>query len=396
MQRYVSKSWPIVSLVLLFALSILIRAPWFNLDYMGQMRYTGERFTNTEVFSHLNYVFNVYDKYSVQEHLFASYIGPDPSFLQSRFIPEAIYTSFPPTLFAIPYILFHFLGHHSFLDMQIFNLAIELICILLIYYLAFLLTKNKLISVLGATLYLFMTGTLQNHMNVYWAHQLLQPFFFVSLILFVRRRGLLKWWEALMIGFILSIITWTGVMAVVGFLLYGGYKFFKSRNRAYLNYLYMLGGAIGALGLILTQNLFVTGSNVQGYAHQLTRRAEARSITGNVLTMLFNFFRSLFIDCGGTFLIVGWLALKEKLKGFEWEVMFVASFPVLESFVLLEHDTAYGFGRLKWLFPFILLFCILGAKFATTRKNKILLCGAAVVVCVVYALVFTVIYRLLQ
>ena len=393
--------WPVVSLLFLFAFSIFIRAGWFNLDYIKDGHWTQyDRFTNTEVYIHLGYVFHVYDFYPARDHKFASYIDnrARDQFLAHKGLPLTVYTSFPPTLFVVPYLTFTLLHIvPSFLAMQWFGLSIQLICVLLIYYLSWLLTKNKLVSVVGASIYIFSTGTLQNHMNVYWAHELLQPFFIASLILFVKRKGLLKWWESLLIGFVLSVITWTGAVATVGYLLYGGYKFIQTRNKAYLSYLYALGGMVLALLLIASQVLVVTGASIPIYLHALSHRASVRSVVVDYIPvpkLIWQFIEGLFLDYGGYIFIAYTLALVRKLQDFEWAVVFIAAFPIAESFALLAHDTTYGFGRLKWLLPVILLICMLGNKFATTRKNKAILIIIVALANILHIWLFSVIYAI--
>lgn len=394
MKRYYLALLPVTGLLLLFALSVMVRLPWFGVDYVHQSRWTEyNRYTNSEVYVHTGYVFDLYEKYTVSEHMFGSYIANSPVFPMHKDLPLHVYTSFSPTVFIVPYLLFHYTGY-SYVAMQLFSLAIALLTILLLYWLVVLLTKNRWLGLAAGAMYLFATGSLQNNMNVYWAHQLLQPVFIASLILFVKRQGLFRWWEALLIGLLLSIITWTGVISVVGFVLYGLWKLWQTRDKRYISYLWMITGAGAALLAIVVQVLLVTGTDLKGYLEAVSGRAAARSAMNEFLPLprlLIYFFQNLLIDFGAFLLIAIAYAHKLKLSSLEWGVLFISTFPLLESFILLEHDTTYGFGRLKWLLPVVLLICLAAARLKS-RKVLYVLVGIG---CLIHLWLFTEVYKLI-
>ncbi|WP_033401407.1 hypothetical protein [Actinokineospora enzanensis] len=393
-----SKWWPLATLILLFGISVLIRLPSFNIDPVKAAVYTDfGQWTDTEVWLHDKYVLDIYDVYPVAVHKFLPYVGTDPQFLANAAAPElTVYTSFSPAMFIALYgALRVFDAPATFMSMQVFSLAIHLVSVLLMYYLCRLLTRDRLIGVLGATIYLFATGALWYHMNVYWAHQLLMPVFLTALIVFVRRQGKLKWWEGLGLGLSMSLIAWTGVVSTVGFLFYGGYKYVTTKQRAYLNYLFMLGGMLLALLLIVLQVLMATGASLGDYLSIVAHRAQTRTIAAKTMTfpvMLWRFFTTMLVDYGGYMLIAYTLAMKRRFHGFASGVVFVASFPLLESAILLEHDTIYGFGRLKWLIPVVILICLLGAKFATTRKRRVILVAAVILASILHVWLYSVAY----
>jgi hypothetical protein len=394
-----SKLWPLAVLLVLFGASLLLRIGSFSISPIKDAGHTPyQRFNNTEVWIHDEFVLGLYDRHPVSEHMFAPYIaGSDPQFLQHKDMPVSVYTSFPPVHFVALYgALKIFGGGVTYLGLQIFSLTIHLLCVILLYYLAFLLTRNRLVSILGAAIYIFSTGTLWFHMNVYWAHQLLMPVFLLSLIVFVRQKGIFKWWQGLVLGFLLSIITWTGAFTAGGFALYGAYKFWRTRRREYLSYFFMAGGILLALACIALQILLVSGASFPDYVQRVAHRAHMRSAASehmDMFVMAWQFCNSLVLDYGGYMVIAYTLAIKRKLDGFQWEVLFVASFPVLESFILLEHDNTYGFGRLKWLIPVILVIVILGAKLAKTKKGRIKLGVAVALASVLHAVLYLLIFK---
>ena len=232
---------------------------------------------------------------------------------------------------------------------------------------------------------LFSTGTLHNHMTVWWAHELLQPVFFAALYWFVRRGGRFRWWQGAIVGFALSIITWTGVFASVGFGLYALYRFVRWRES--VEYLWMLlglaGGAATALLLIAGQALVLTGMPLSGYGKVVFVRAHERSPWQDP-SLLFPMLRQLIMglvwDYGAAHRARPRRAraLLPALQPLDWAVLFIASFPLIETLPLLGHDTVYAFGRLKWLLPAILAAALASAYFlrSGSRRRVVLLVGA--------------------
>ena len=397
----ISKTWPLALLALLFITSVFLRLSSFSLDPIRSAGFTPfARFNNTEVWIHNKIVFDVYENYPVTTHKFASYIGGDSA---NEFAPNKkesgliVYTSFPSAHFVIPYLVFKTLGLPlSFTSLQLFGLAIQAVCVGLLYYLVLLLAHRRLIAVLAASAYIFSTATLQHHLNVYWAHQLLMPVFLTTLVVFVRQKGVFRWWQAFALGFAMSAITWTGAVATIGFALYGGYVFWRTKNRQYLFGLFLLAGMAAALALILLQVLFATGLSLPEYLQKVAHRAQARS-AGTTYTsvpvLLWHLCNDLLINYGGYALIAYTTALRQRFSSFEWAVLFVASFPLLESFVLLEHDTVYGFGLLKWFIPVVIVLGIAGSHFANTKRRTAWFAAAVVAAHVVHALLFLVVYR---
>ena len=364
--------WPVLILLGLFLLSVLVRAGQFNQEYIANSGIRLGQFTNTEVFYHTEYVLALYDRYDASQHLFASYIRHDfTQFLQHKEIFETVYTSFPSAIFVVPYLVFELIHTPpTYLSLQIFSLALHLLCILLFYRLLLLLTKDRAVSVLAASAYIFATIALQHHMNVYWAHQLLQPLFIYSLILFVKREGRLRPWEILGLALAMSLITWTGVVASVGYALYGAWMLWRTRDRAYLSYLWAVFGVGLAMAAVYLQVFLATGANLGDYLYALSHRADARSSVSSPPSFLIGaFFNALLIDMGLFAAVLPLLAWKNRPEHMEWAVLFISTFPLLESFLLMGHDYTYGFGRLKWLVPLVLLIGILGAKFAKTYRR---------------------------
>jgi hypothetical protein len=402
------RNLPLLLLIVLFALSIVVRIGAFSQQPLTHYNHAYDRFTNLEVYHHLSYVVNdIYAHYPIAKHKFAGYFPEgDPRFLHHRYLPVLVYMSFPPTVFIVPYVFFKILGiGATFQAMEAFGLLIHLISVILLYYLLLAVLpkgngrRRQTIAVLGASIYIFSTGTLHNHMSVFWSHQLLQPALIGSLLLFTKKRGMLTWWQSLAVGFTLSVITWTGVVASAGFVLYGLFQFWRSRRKGYLwSAVGVAGGAMLALAAVIGQVLYTTGASIGAYASKVGQRIDARSplAEGSVMHTVRRFLNDLFLDYGAFFLATYSLLLLNfrKLKpSLAWAVVFLAAFPVLESFPLLAHDTTYAFGRLKWLLPVILVFSLLSHEFLDgTKKRLYTLVGIVAAASLVHILLYLDIY----
>jgi hypothetical protein len=389
--------WPVAALMAIFALSVLVRLPSFGIHPMADQGWTAfERFNNTEVWSHNGFVLNLYKTLPVSDHLFAAYVGAgSDEWLYRAGHPElAIYTSFPSTHFVVLFVALKLMGLGlTYAASQVFSLIVHGLCVALVGFLVHQLTRNNLATVIGGAMYALSTGTLWYHMNVWWSHQLLVPVFLVALVVFVRRRGQLRWWQGLLLGGAMTLITWTGAVACVGFALHGAWKYYRTRDTAYLGNLFMVAGMVLAVVLVTTQVVIASGASPLEYLDKVVHRAGSRTAAATSMpfpVMAWRFVNALILDYGGFALIGIVVAARRGLSGFHWEVVLVAAFPLLESFLLLEHDTVYGFGRLKWLIPVILLTCAAGADLS--RRGKLVLGLAVAAASVLHVALYFVVF----
>lgn len=379
----IKKQWPLLALILLFAVSVGIRWGAFFAQPVVTYAATKDRFTNSEVYKHTGYVFEVYSTLEFREHKYLGYVGKSENFLQRKGIPGLyVYTSFPPTLFVAPFVAFQLVGAGvNLVSLDVFNLVLQLATAILLFYLILQILPRggrgrTLIAVLGASAYIFATGTMHYHLNVYWAHQLLQPFFVGGLLFFARRQGLFRWWEAALVGAVLSVITWSGLFVVVGMGLYALWKLVRTKNKAYLRMLLGLGGgAVAAIGLVVAHAMIGTGADLGRYFTTVLHRVESRTAASVHYqpVWLIQHFIGWLIEDYGAYILLGYsmaLAYIRRFKPtFAWAVVLIAAFPCLESFILIEHDTIYGFGRLKWFIPIILIAALASYEFVKTAKR---------------------------
>lgn len=86
-----------------------------------------------------------------------------------------------------------------------------------------------------------------------------------------------------------------------------------------------------------------------------------------------NFVIWLFEDYGAYILIAYTFVMtyiRRIRPGFAWAVVVIAALPCIESFILVEHDTVYGFGRLKWFTPVILIAALMSYEFLNQGSKK--------------------------
>lgn len=375
-----------VVLLCIFAISLAVRWDTFHNAPQGGAYYNTSysRWTNTEVNTHVLYNIETYRYYPPARHFFASYFyAHDSRFMPSKYIESTVvYSSFPPTLFIAPYLIFKLLhvSTLSYTALKIFSLAIHFLCIGLVFVLVRTLLPRRhkyrdvIIPAFCASVYAFTTVTLHNHMAVYWSHQLLQPFFIGLLIRLTQTNGSLRLRELAIWSFLLAVITWTGFVACLGLILYFALQYWRHRQQRLLRYIATVAiSAAAALALIVGQVLFVTGASIPAYFDTVANRVEARSFeTGYVtpIQLIVTYVRDVAYDIGAYIflalvLLVIFLAIAHRLPSFtkvQWMILWLATFPIIESIPLIEHDTVYGFGRLKLVLPLLLILCLVAGQ----------------------------------
>lgn len=372
-----------------FLVSLLVRIPSASSELLGKYSESKayNRPLNTDVFIHTNLVFSIYTSNPVRTHLFASYIGADSQFITSaRNENLTLYTSFPPALFAIPYIILSVLHVEAGTqNLQLFNLLIQLVCSVLIFLVIKRILFNQkhadMIACISSSAYIFSTGTLLNHMNVWWAHQLLQPFLIGSCLLFVTQGNKFKAYQTYFLGVILTAISWTGAVVSVGIALLHLWRYIIHRDRMDIPKIALpVVGIATSVVALYAQIWLATKVDVATWVNKIAHRANARSGADHELSdLLLQFFQGIITDYGAYLVILAGLVslanhhrikvgvLLQKYKA----VLAISIFPIFESLLLLEHDSVYTFGRLKFLLPIILITAVLGSELIQRRILRI-------------------------
>jgi len=103
------------------------------------------------------------------------------------------YTSYSPFCFILPYCIFRaFNIYPDVLPLEIFNIAVGLICCLFIFWIVSLITRKEYLgrlnisALVGMGMYLFAPEALIYHANVYFADILVQLFFLMGIYFLLR------------------------------------------------------------------------------------------------------------------------------------------------------------------------------------------------------------------
>lgn len=159
---------------------------------------------------------------------------------------DVYYVSYPPFTFIFAYYFTKFIGGPDLHSMRVMTLFLHLSCALLIYLLAatFLPEAKRyhisIAGLLGATLYIFSTGNLWAHGNLYFADMLVQVFiisglFLTSLFLQNKYKNFKGLLIAFFVIFFLAVYTeWLGLFLSfftgITFLIY----YFLRREKKFL------------------------------------------------------------------------------------------------------------------------------------------------------------------
>jgi len=203
------------------------------------------------------------------------------------------YTSQPPLGYILPYLVLRLLGlRPDVLPLQVFNLAVHLVCVLLIFLIVRRLALHRglrlpeIPALAGAAVYIFMPVTLWFHGNVYGFEILVQAFFLLAIYLFLRvleRPARPAWlYTALAVNaFFMSYTEWLGVFFAFSV---GLYAIFHFRDRM-VRWAFVAVAAGTAAALCLT---FVQYSQIAGVEEFLRRATSTylkRSGLSNALSL---------------------------------------------------------------------------------------------------------------
>jgi hypothetical protein len=182
---------------------------------------------------------------------------------------DRCFISQPPLGYILPYLVQTSLGlRPDVLPLQIFNLAVHLMCVLLVFLIIRLLAVNRGVhnpeipALIGAAVYMFMPVTLQYHGNVYSFETLVQVFFLLAIYLFLRvlERPARPAWLYIALAataFYMSYTEWLGVLFAFSTVLYALFHF-RDRMVRWAA-IAVIAGTAAALCLTLVQYSQIAG-----------------------------------------------------------------------------------------------------------------------------------------
>jgi hypothetical protein len=381
----------------LFLVSVVIRLDQLQNQPQGQGFYNSDYsvWTNTDVNYHVLSTLKIYDDYPSGQHYFVSYIPTygrydslANSYATNRIHKElVVYPSFSPAVFIAPYLAFKVLDlKFSYTNLQLFSLAVHLLTIILVFFVVRAFVNKKysrnLIAILAASIYIFSTSTLNDHMNVWWAHQMMQPIYLLILLRLIQTKGRMRPWELFLHSLILILVNWTGLFVMMGIASYYAVRLFKKRDKSNLYPVVAIcTGGILAITLIVAHVLFAADIDLITYLDKIITRVDSRSASVDYVplaSLILNNINNIIIDFGayliGALLLLFTLYKKRYFSksddSFRWVVIGITLVPILESTLLIEHDTVYGFGRLKFLIPLILTAALLVSILIQNTQSK--------------------------
>jgi len=149
---------------------------------------------------HVLSTLSIFEKNGITNHYFSpvfTFNNPaERALLESQIFRDknnyAYYTSYPPFCFIFPFLVFKaFNLKVSLIGLRMIGLSIQFICALLLFFIINRLFKKRINheifipSLIGYTLYLFASGNLWFHGNIYFADMLVHVFVLSALLLFI-------------------------------------------------------------------------------------------------------------------------------------------------------------------------------------------------------------------
>lgn len=315
-----------------------------------------------------------------------------------------IYTSFTSPGFFLPYIVFDFFNCEPTLtNLSYFNFSLQYIIsnILFIFLLKILLhsgynLKSSLYSAaLGTTAYIFSSEALKSHGIIYWPHSFSQLLLISALFLFFniltdennKKLKNIYSYFFITITFLYALTEWTGYIFGLGVATVLIFTIKKNLSHKILFFKVIFSLFLAG---ILT---FIHFGYVIGFYNIVSiwiKRFFARTITSGKFSDLYNGYidsLGIFLFISSIYLIIYGLHSYKHFKNRENRtqdtyyidraisiILIVATFPILENFLMLNHAILYTFDRLKVLFPCAIAISLCCAAIKENYKKTIFTC----------------------
>jgi len=283
------------------------------------------------------------------------------------------YTSFSPTGYFLPYLFMEvFSLEVNETSLYIFNTFLLVIssCLLAIFLLSlFDESSHKwLISFFGTVIYVLEPEILHGMGLVYWHHSVMQVTLLLQIYCYWKyRKENSKGFKFAfyILCFINPYIEWTGYVANIGFALSELVMGRKKMLSAFADAVKV--GILTVMSFTVFTLHFLLNISPERFLTELKLRSKVRSFAANISTsLLFRGYLTSF--CYTWILLFSLLILATVIyKGLVWRkqsvliknfwIIFVASFPILENFIMKEHAILYPYDRMKLIFPVCLICC---------------------------------------
>ena len=365
----------LVIAVLAIVVSLIVRAPHLT-------RALGIHGENAS--SHVLITLKSYEQNPVNEHYFLpiyQYAGAPNADINN--MPPAslktehghhIYVSFPALGYFIPYV---FLKTFSLpineYGLRSFNLTLHLVFgFLLFVMLRRVVPKASEKQVAIATVVVFFAPEVMwSFSNAYWMHSPAQIFFLGALIFWHSYKT--NETTGTLIG-LLALLTLTALTEWFGYVLISGvflWELIETRGRK-ITTIQLTASLSAVLALSLTFLHFSCLLNVQEVLQVLTSRASVRAQSG--LDSTVDVFKAYGLGYG--LLLLFPVFAMPHLERSQRGLLFVASFPIIENFLLQSHTKFYTYATLKLAVPLGITALVV---FTVRRTDNIRIASATII-----------------
>jgi len=182
------------------------------------------------------------------------------------------YVSYPPFSFLFAYYATKIIGGPDENSIRTLNLAIHFLCALLIYFIALSLSNQEqkkhlsIAGIFGAFLYLFASGNLWVHGNLYFADTLVQLFIISALLILIRflksdgKKDNIYLSLLFTVFFLATYTEWLGLFLAFYSGLFFLILFFIQKNKRWLRAFFIIGtSALLAILITLWQYSSISG-----------------------------------------------------------------------------------------------------------------------------------------
>lgn len=172
----------------------------------------------------------------------------------------------------------------------------------------------------------------------------------------------------MLVCFIAPLIEWTGFIAAAGFAL----ALFYFADNFKSKYLLLLGVGCSVAAALALMTFVAHSVSVIGFSESLNYMLSRwRSMSGVRTDNLLGKYLLGILQSFGAFpiaAILGIYAIKRKMPKAFIALCFVAGFPILENFIVMQHATLYFFDRTKII---VIIMLVLTAWTIVSRSRKV-------------------------
>ena len=302
-----------------------------------------------------------------------------------------IYTSYPSPGFVVP------LGFLNVFNLEItlenlanFNFFLGAISSLLLYFFLFELfyrsgTSQKTVVIsasVSSVISIFSYEAMLSHGIVYWSQSLSQVILVLFLFLLLRYFKAVKSGSdtqkkylpfLLGLAFLMPYTEWTGYIFNTGVIFCCWFKRFESVAYRHLAFYVLIFTFLAGIFTILHYCLI---SNLEDVVNAFYDRFFSRNLSkGSFIALLYGYVVSYSLFLVAVFVGLFFLALQKMTSKTDlslFKPMFLlASFPLLENVIMLQHASQFSFDRLKLMIPLAMLLSL--ALINISRKQQVML-----------------------